>query len=299
MHHIRQLKCAVALADHRHFSRAADAVSLTQSALTQNIQKLEEHYGVELFVRARGRVAPTAFGEIVVGRAREILDLSEATDREVGLLRNLDTGHLEIGVDPFLSRSVLSPALNGVLREHPNLKFAVRSGCFDKQIPHLLKREIDVLIGFPSEPQDERVQYRSHHVGRPILVCGKDHPLRTKRKIRLEDVLAFPLVSPDPPFWFLKWISEELGDETELESFTNRYMMIAESLHLVKDIVTNSFAVTAAPHAEVARELASGDVFEVTVKNWPDRTPFAVMTLSERVLPPAAERLVDEIETLN
>ena len=73
MLNLRQLQCAIALIDHGQFHRAAAAVGITQSGLTQNIQRLEDHYGQALFVRDRQSVSLTQYGEIVIEGARSSL----------------------------------------------------------------------------------------------------------------------------------------------------------------------------------------------------------------------------------
>ena len=66
MINLRQLQCARALAEHRHFGRAASAVGITQSGLTQNIKGLESFYDVPLFDRSRHGVTPTVYGEALL-----------------------------------------------------------------------------------------------------------------------------------------------------------------------------------------------------------------------------------------
>lgn len=125
MQHINHLKSVAALARHGHFGRAAESIGLTQSALSQNIHRIEALYGVSLFVRQRGRVTPTAYGEIVIAAALTGIEALERAQREIQLLQNLETGHLVVGVAPYLASSILGPALSSLMEAYPKLKFTL------------------------------------------------------------------------------------------------------------------------------------------------------------------------------
>ena len=103
MYHLRQLQCALALAEYGHFGKAADAIGITQSGLTQSIARLESHYGVALFDRQRDGVRPTALGEVLLDDARIIIARLDDTSRRIQLMSELDIGELSIGADPRIN----------------------------------------------------------------------------------------------------------------------------------------------------------------------------------------------------
>jgi DNA-binding transcriptional LysR family regulator len=298
MHHIRQLQCADALEATGHFGRAADRLGVTQSALTQSIQKLEEFYGVSLFVRDRRQITPTPFGEIIVDRAREALQSIATADREIQLMRNLETGHLIVGADPLLTGSLLAPALNTMLAAHPQLRFSVRTGDWTTFKTQLLERKIDLYLGFSQfNLDDQRVDQKSFSMPPPILVCGPSHPIAGIKSVSLETLLQHPLVSPSPPDWFLDWATQE-GTGRSVEEFQAHYVLTAEDLHLVKEIVKRGSALTAALPDDLKDEIERGHLVPVHVTNWPTETPISIATLSRRALPPAAVLLTNEISSL-
>ena len=111
MHHINQLRSVVALAEYRHFGRAAESIGLTQSALSQSIRKVEDLYGVPLFERRNRQVALTTYGDLVYQTASQTLDAMSNVEREIRLLRNLETGHLVVHSDPYLTNSLLDKGI--------------------------------------------------------------------------------------------------------------------------------------------------------------------------------------------
>ena len=116
---IRQLRHVLALCEHRNYRRAAEALSLTQSALSVSIRRLEEDYGVPLFVRGRTGVSATEFGEILARTARQTLSTIDQARREVELLSNLDSGQVVIGSDPWMADDIVAPALARLLQKTP------------------------------------------------------------------------------------------------------------------------------------------------------------------------------------
>jgi LysR family hydrogen peroxide-inducible transcriptional activator len=140
---LRQLRYAVAVADHRNFTLAAEACFVAQPSLSAGIKELEDMLGVRLFERDRSRVLPTPIGEQVVERARRLL--TEAGDL-MALARGASqpmTGVLRLGAIPTIAPFVLSglvaamretaPALRLMLREDTsaNLVARLRAGTLD------------------------------------------------------------------------------------------------------------------------------------------------------------------------
>ncbi|CAN0606737.1 unnamed protein product, partial [Ectocarpus sp. 12 AP-2014] len=93
---VRQLRHVLALCEHQNYRKAAQALNLTQSALSVSIRRLEEDYGVALFVRDRSGVTPTEFGEVIARVAAQTVSALENARREVDLLRNLGSGQVVI-----------------------------------------------------------------------------------------------------------------------------------------------------------------------------------------------------------
>src|SRR5271165_4301461 len=95
---IRLLRCALALAEHRNFARAAKALRLSQPSLSRSIQGLEQQAGVQIFERNTRPVEVTDAGEIFLEYAREVMSHSADLGREMELLSGLDKGELQVGV---------------------------------------------------------------------------------------------------------------------------------------------------------------------------------------------------------
>ena len=94
---LRQLRYVIAVADHRHFTRAAASVPVAQPALSHQVRLLEQELGIELFERSRSGVRLTEAGEIFLLRARRALAEMDAAREEIAAFKGLASGRLVLG----------------------------------------------------------------------------------------------------------------------------------------------------------------------------------------------------------
>lgn len=143
---LRQLEYLVALAEHLHFRRAAEACHVTQPALSSQIQALEDALGVQLVERGGRRVLLSDAGRAVVGQARAILD---ATDRLLDTARAAReplSGPLRLGVIPTIAPYMLPRVLPGLRARHPRLELFLREEFTHVLVERLAAGELDVLL---------------------------------------------------------------------------------------------------------------------------------------------------------
>src|ERR1700758_1080238 len=94
---LNQLRYLVALAEERHFTRAAAREHIAQPALSQQIRRLEDELGLALVERTTRHVAITDAGNVLVARARRILAELDAADAELLALKGMETGRVRVG----------------------------------------------------------------------------------------------------------------------------------------------------------------------------------------------------------
>src|SRR5262249_5976227 len=123
---LRQLRYLSALAEHRHFGRAADACAVTQPALSMQIRELEKLLGVDLVERRPGEVAPTPLAAEGPGRGRRSLAAARARADFARPQGRLLTGGLQLGVIPTLAPYVLPKMLPAVQDHYPDLRIELR-----------------------------------------------------------------------------------------------------------------------------------------------------------------------------
>ncbi|MEM7059755.1 MAG: LysR substrate-binding domain-containing protein [Pseudomonadota bacterium] len=196
---LRQLQCFVAVAEHQAFGEAANALAMSQPALSKQIAVMEEELGVTLFERTSRRVSLTALGDALVVRARAILqEMREFRAIAQGSL-GLFGDRLAIGVLPSIG-AYFMPIANRLLhRLYPNLRLAVHEGSTRQLLAMLEDGRLDVVIGTPQTDPD----FISHPLfSETLWACAAaDDPLSQETgPITLSDLANNPLITVSPNF---------------------------------------------------------------------------------------------------
>jgi LysR family hydrogen peroxide-inducible transcriptional activator len=152
---LKQLRYLTALAEHRHFGKAAEACAVTQPALSMQMRDLEKDLGVSLVERRPGEVILTEVGAEVVRRAERVLaaarDLTDYASHSGRLL----TGRLRLGVIPTLAPYVLPRVLPELQRVHPELRVELRETQTRNLTDELARGALDAaLLALPVEEGD-------------------------------------------------------------------------------------------------------------------------------------------------
>jgi len=142
---LRALRTLVAIAQHGSFARAAEAVHLTQSAVSLHVRSLEEEFNAQLFDRTRRLPVLTEAGHLAVERAREILALYESIAAELGDGSEL-RGRLRLGAIQTALAGLLPAALAALSQQHPNLRVNVASGMSAELAIRIEAGELDAAI---------------------------------------------------------------------------------------------------------------------------------------------------------
>lgn len=122
---VRRLRLLLELSRRGTITAVADALAYTPSAVSQQLAALEREAGVPLLERAGRRVALTPAGDVLAGYAGSVLAVLEEASAAMAATRTALTGPLRIGAFPTAARTILSPALVALGRDHPGLELMV------------------------------------------------------------------------------------------------------------------------------------------------------------------------------
>src|SRR5438105_4253741 len=186
---LRQLRYLVALADERHFTRAAAREHIAQPALSQQIRRLEDEIGLPLVQRTTRRVVITDAGEFLVARARRILSEVDAAYAEMEGLRGIQTGRVTVGAMHTMGPGDVSLALAIFHERHPGVELTVREQSSEELAEMLRVDELD--LAFLSVT--ERIE--SHGLGlhqlvseELVVVLPREHRLGRRRRLRMVEL---------------------------------------------------------------------------------------------------------------
>lgn len=208
---LRQLEYLVALADTRHFGRAAASVHVSQPTLSQQLRALEARLGVSLVERSDTPVQLTPVGREIASRARTVLlgvkDLRELAQRsQTGL-----AGTIRFGVTPTLGPYLLPPVVARLHRAYPDMRLYMREGIPDDQLADLRRGGLDmVLTPLPVAGDDLKIEPLFRE---PLhLVAAPDNPLCAAPSLRKADLAGAGILSLEPRHHLHRQVLDICGD---------------------------------------------------------------------------------------
>ncbi|NGN69651.1 LysR family transcriptional regulator [Streptomyces sp. A7024] len=193
---LHQLRYFAAVADTRHFTRAAEREHVAQPSLSQQIRALEKELGAELFHRARGHIGLTDAGEALLPLARRILADTETARREVQEVAQLRRGRVRLGAPPSLCASVVPDVLRDFHAEYPGVELVVHEDGSQDLVRALAAGELDLaLIITPLAGQGPVLSTSQLLREDLVVVSAPDGPAPVARKhIRVGDLRGRPMV---------------------------------------------------------------------------------------------------------
>ena len=246
---LRQLRYLVALADERHFTRAAAREHIAQPALSQQIRRLEDEVGLALVERTTRRVAMTDAGDLLVARARRILAELEAAQAELGTLAGVTGGRLAVGALHTMGPVDLSLLLSSFHRNHPAVELTVREQSSEELAEMLRDDEID--LAFLSVT--ERIQSRGLELHRLVseelvAVLPTQHRLAARDEIALAELASDPFIS----FRSGSRLRELLDGAARRAGFEPRITLESNESRRIRSLVSNGLGVAILPRSDAA-----------------------------------------------
>lgn len=142
----QQLHYFVAVAETRHFTRAAEEVHVSQPSLSQQIRALEKELGAELFSRARGNITLTDAGEALLPLARRILADADTARIEVQELAQLRRGRIRLGATPSVCTGLLPDVLRAFHDRHPGIQLLIEESGSHDLVRELARGALDLAL---------------------------------------------------------------------------------------------------------------------------------------------------------
>lgn len=189
---LAQLEAFAETARLGNVSRAAEALSVTQPALTARLQGLESDLEVELFVRgARGMTLTDAGRALLPYAQRALAQVFEAR-KAVRELRSGKVGQLFLAAAPAVSTYFLPTVLKTFQMTHPQVRMGVRTGHTEEVLEMVLRREVDLGVGRPiRHPEAELIPLFDDEL---VLVTSRHHAFARRGRVRLQELAEDRLI---------------------------------------------------------------------------------------------------------
>lgn len=264
-----QLRYFLSVADLANFTRAAEELGISQSALSRSIQRLEEELGQPVFERQGRSLAMTEAGMLLQRRAQQILTLIEDTKSEI--CDDGQSGRVRVGAIPTIAPYFLPEVLKQFSEAFPQATVIVQENTTDVLLKSCTQGEIDLaILALPVPAKYLEVEELLRE--ELLLVLPPDHPLLEKERIRLSDVEPYPFVLLDEAHC----LSDNIVSFCRQRSFQPIAVERTSQLAMVQELVSLSHGVSMIP--AMARKLDQSDrrVYRSIAGQKPTRTIAAV-----------------------
>ncbi len=182
---LRHLAYLVALAEHRHFGKAAEASSVTQSTLSAGIRELETVLGVQVAERTKRSVILTPIGHVLADKAAALLRSADDMLDIAAEATAPFSGTISLGTIPTIGPYLLPRIIPALRERFPELRFALREDKTGELLDRLAHGRLDlVLIAFPYETDGLETMMLFEDAYR--FACAADHPFAHVESIALE-----------------------------------------------------------------------------------------------------------------
>ncbi len=293
-----QLRHLLALSEHRSLARAAQALGISQPALSKSLRRLEAYLGVKLFERTPRGVLPTEFGRELAHHARSITVTVHEAERAVGAIREGVEGRIAVGSAPSVIAHVLPIATARLLRRRPDLKLTVIGGLHDRLFEWLRNGEIDVVISNLVEDSEEPdFRQETLYTDRVVVAARPGHPLARRgplprEKGPKEEIARYRWVLPSQAIvtrQHLEMLLKQHGLPPPVVAIETNALAFMRAMLMESDYLGYLPAIVMQP----GRECAGAEPVGLRWLDW-DR-PVGLTVRRSGVLSPACERLIAEL----
>ena len=186
---VRRMRVLREVALQGSFSAAAEALSFTQSAVSQQIAALEREAGTVLVQRSARGVRLTEAGEALVRHAEVVISRLSEAEAELEAIAGLRGGRLRMAAFESAGATLMPLAIRDFRERHPAIELSMTLGEPEDTEPMLKSGDVDLVLGFGSRFLEEDGLERMPLIEDPMfLVLPRDHPLVAKRNLRLADL---------------------------------------------------------------------------------------------------------------
>ncbi len=288
IHELRHIRAFLKIAETRNFTRAANDLHVSQSALTVQIQQLEESLGIQLFDRGKRGVTLTAAGKDVFGPLQRLFNDAQTIVDHARELSSASTGFVTIAALPTVCAGVLPELVRSFIETYPGIRVQITDVIAERVREAVLKREVDFGIG----TQHGRVaELRATPLfqDRLVLFAPKSHPLSAKPKVALREAAAFDLILP----------SRSSSVREAVEAIAHRERLVLNTRYETNFMPTALAFVRAGLGVAILPESAAGsetaEFLRIPLNNRSSTRQIELLQRKGSTLSPAAESLAQHL----
>ncbi|HEX2922604.1 MAG TPA: selenium metabolism-associated LysR family transcriptional regulator [Chloroflexota bacterium] len=278
-----RMKVFCKVAELGSFSKAGEALFLTQPGVTFHIKMLEEEIGSPLFVRQHSSISLTPAGEIMLKHGREILDLYESMEREIHALTGSMRGHLSIGIAAIMGHYSMPRIIGAFKKKYPLVEMTTHIGNSGDLLDSLKNGDFDLaIVGGPVEERGlEKELFLQDEL---VLNVPPNHRWAERKQIDLAELRKEPFILREEGSSTRDTLAMHLKAK-RIKLANLNVVMTLGSTEAIKAAVQSEVGVSIVSHLAIENELRFGLFQKVDIRGMQLSRSFYI------VLPPGGARL--------
>ena len=287
----RQLRAFLTIVRCGSLGLAAEALHITQPALSRTVRRLEEQLGVPLFERRTTGMELTPFGQALLPHATVLSEEAAVALEQINSLRGLGHGTLRIGAIGSVAVTVLPALLERMLTQWPKLHVQITEAVEDMLEVALTSNTIDVAISGAIAESPEIMQVaEAKFSDRYAVISASNHPLQKRKALTIRDLLDVPWVMPPvdaEPRRQFNALMASLGVAPP------RVVVETRSANVIKAMVAQTRFLGWLPQPLFATERQAGLIRPLPVKEMALQRRFFVYRRRRSVMPPPLSKFLE------
>jgi DNA-binding transcriptional LysR family regulator len=253
---LEQLRIFLAVVEHSHFTRAANALYITQPAVSAAILNLEGEYKVKLFHRIGRHIEITEAGKLLEIEAQKILDRVKITQRGLKELNDLQKGELKLGASFTIGNYWLPEKISKFKQIYPNLSINCTLANADKIATGTLTGlyDLGLLAGEIKLSLQSNLEQKIVSSDRLQIVVGKSHPWYERNTVNVQELITATWIMREPGSG-TQQIFEQALLKWGISPSQLKVMFVLNSSEMIKTLVENGIGVSAVPELMVKKEI--------------------------------------------
>jgi DNA-binding transcriptional LysR family regulator len=281
---LKQLEVFLAVVDNGSFSKAAKAVHVTQSTVSQHVASLEEQLGAKLLDRTAKGILPTEGGKVLLRHVRKIVAETREIPLTIKRLTGLEDAVLTIGASNIPGNYMIPEAMPFFLNRHPRVAISVVQGDSRETVERVKQERVEIgVVGTRYEDKDVLFTPLGQDV--LVLAAGRKYRLAGGMSITPDELSMEPYVSREPGSGTQKTVRDAL---TRAGVGQLNIRVCLGSNEAVKQAVIHGIGVSFISETAIRREIAGKELVAVSVKGLEISRCFHVVSRFRRELSPQA-----------
>jgi len=280
------------VAKYGKISLAAEKLFVSQPAVTQTIQKLEEQLNSNLFVRNRSGIELTETGKMLYEFTSKSVEILDNAEYRFSKYENLEEGSIKIRTGSNVAKLILYDALEKFSKDYPNIKIEIATGAPNQSIEMLNSGEIDMVLSYlPCNMEYNNIQTIECAKKEYVFAMSKKYFEENKVNIsKIEDLNKYSLIIPKA-----NSAVRNIFDQKFKETVTNFHYEVAQE-QMKKEFIMRNMGIGFLIKEEIMEELEKGEIVEVEFKEARNNGYIGIIALKDKFSTFATKKLIEYIK---